>query len=77
MARKPNRFAQIAAQQIEAGGRTVRVRHSAIRDGCDANYLRESVQDFVRNWAVEVDGRTRWSQFAALKHRGLADIRFP
>jgi hypothetical protein len=76
MARKPNRFAQIAAHQIEAGGRTVRVRHSAIRDGCDANYLRESVQDFVRNWAVEVDGRTRWSQYAALKHRGLADIRF-
>jgi hypothetical protein len=76
MARKPNRFAQIAAIQIEAGGRTVRMRLSAIRDGCDANYLRESVQDFAQNSAVEVDGRTRSAQHAALKHKGIADIRF-
>jgi hypothetical protein len=76
MARKPNRFAQTAAHQIEAGGRTVRVRRSALRDGCDADYLRESIQDFVLNWAVEVDGRTRSAQHAALKHKGIADIRF-
>jgi len=76
MARKKDRFAQKATQQMQVGGRTVRVRLSAIREGCDANYLRESVQDFVQNWAVEVDGRTRSAQHAALKHKGIADIRF-
>ncbi len=73
MARKPNRFEQIALNQIEAGGRTVRVRHSAIREGFNARQLRDSVKAFSENWELENDGRIRHSQLAALKHKGLTD----
>ena len=71
MARMKDRFAQKAAQQFEVGGRILRVRRSAVRAGCDASYLRVSVQAFADTWQVEVDGRTRHTQNAAIKHKGL------
>ncbi|MFM7648775.1 MAG: hypothetical protein ACKO50_12065 [Cyanobium sp.] len=76
MARKQDRFAQKAAQQIQAGGRTVRLRRSAMKQGVDGSYLRESIQAWVSDWAVETDGRTRLSQYAALRQKGIADLRF-
>jgi hypothetical protein len=48
-----------------------------MKQGVDGSYLRESIQAWVSDWAVETDGRTRWSQYAALKHKGIAEFRFP